>query len=60
MSRYFILQNCFTGAPRRLNSQRAPLLPKPEPVNPSLVNFDALIQEFTGGRAAPNGKSIYH
>jgi len=44
------------GVSRRLKSQRAPLLPIPEPVNPSLVNFDALIQEFTGGRAAPNGK----
>jgi len=37
--------------------QRTQQLPKPAPSDtPRLVNFDALIQEFTGGRAGPNGK----
>ena len=40
--------------------QRTQQLPKPEPSDtPRLVNFDALIQEFTGGRAGPTGKVFF-
>ena len=54
--------NCYNIIPHTsinliaIPRQRTPQLPKPAPSDtPSLVNFDALIQEFTGGRAGPTG-----